>query len=98
MIQRLACTLLMTTSALLLTASVSADEAPAMPEMTAEQKAEMEAYMKAGTPGPQHAALAASAGTYDMALKSWHEPGGPPMESTGTATRKMILDGRVLAE
>jgi len=36
------------------------------PEMTPEQKAEMEAYAKAGTPGPQHQAMAASAGTYDL--------------------------------
>jgi hypothetical protein len=69
-----------------------------MPEMTAEQQAEMEAYMKAGTPGPQHAAMAETAGTYDVALKSWMEPGGPPMESSGTATRKMSLDGRVMIE
>jgi hypothetical protein len=42
--------------------------------MTPEQMAEMEAYMKAGTPG------------------------APPMEETGTATRTMGLDGRVLIE
>ena len=68
------------------------------PEMTPEQKAEMEAYAKAGTPGTPHQKLAATAGTYDMKVKSWHEPGGPAMEETGTATRKMILDGRVLVE
>lgn len=32
------------------------------PEMTPEQKAEMEAYMKAGTPGAPHKAMAATAG------------------------------------
>lgn len=66
--------------------------------MTPEQQAQMEAYMKAGTPGPQHKAMAAEAGSYDMLIKSWHEPGGAPMEDRGTATRKMILDGRVLVE
>jgi hypothetical protein len=68
------------------------------PEMTAEQKAEMEAYMKAGTPGAPHKALAATAGTYDVKAKSWQAPGGPAMEETGTATRRMTLDGRVLVE
>jgi hypothetical protein len=68
------------------------------PEMTPEQKAEMEAYMKAGTPGAPHKMLASAAGNYDLKIKSWHEPGGPAMEEPGTATRSMALDGRVLVE
>lgn len=67
-------------------------------EMTPEQKAEMEAYMKAGQPGSQHRQLASTAGMYELKVRSWHEPGTPPMESGGTATRTMILDGRVLVE
>ena len=68
------------------------------PEMTPEQKAEMEAYMKAGTPGPQQQQMAATAGTYDMKVKGWHDPAQPPTEDTGTATRAMTLGGRVLVE
>ena len=68
------------------------------PPMTPEQQAEMDAYMKAGTPGAPHQALAAMAGSYDVKVKSWHEPGGPAQEDVGTATRSMLLDGRVLAE
>ncbi len=68
------------------------------PQMTPEQMAEMEAYMKAGTPGAPHEALASTTGSYDLEIKSWHEPGGPPMEETGTATRSMVLGGRVLME
>jgi hypothetical protein len=68
------------------------------PEMTPEQKAEMEAYMKAGTPGVPHQSLASKVGDYTMKIKSWHEPGGPAMEESGTAKRKMVLDGRVLVE
>lgn len=68
------------------------------PPMTAEQKAEMEAYMKAGTPGAPHQAMAASAGTYDMKVRTWHEPGGAAMEDKGTATRTMILGGRIRQE
>lgn len=77
--------------------SASAQEKKA-PDMTPEQQAMMQAYQKAGTPGPQHKAMAATVGTYDLKIKNWHEPGGAPMEETGTATRKMILDGRVLVE
>jgi uncharacterized protein DUF1579 len=68
------------------------------PEMTAEQKAEMEAYMKAGTPGPPHKTMAATAGTYDVKVKTWQAPAGPAQEEKGTATRTMALDGRILVE
>ena len=68
------------------------------PEMTPEQQAEMEAYAKAGTPGAAHQALASTVGNYDLKLRSWMEPGGPPMEEAGTATRAMALDGRVRVE
>lgn len=30
--------------------------------------------------------------------KSWHEAGAPAMEAADSATRKMMLDGRVLVE
>jgi hypothetical protein len=62
-----------------------------------EQKAEMEAYQKAGTPGPQHEALAKMAGNYDLVVKSWHGPGEPEV-SKGSATRSMALGGRVMVE
>jgi hypothetical protein len=68
------------------------------PEMTAEEKAEMEAFTKAGTPGAPHKALAAMVGTYDAKVRSWQEAGKPPMEETGTVTRSMALDGRVMVE
>jgi len=84
--------------ALLIVSAAPAQDATKAPEMTPEQKAEMEAYTKAGTPGPQHKHLAAAAGTYDVKMKSWHEPGAPPMEESGSATRTMALDGRVLVE
>lgn len=90
---------ILTAAATLLAAGLAVaqgDKKP--PEMTPEQKAEMEAYMKAGTPGPQHQALAAKAGEYTLKIKSWHEAGAPPAEETGTARRRMTLDGRVLVE
>jgi hypothetical protein len=84
--------------AAMLASTAHAAESPQKPEMTPEQKAEMEAYMKAGTPGSQHKKLASTVGTYEIKMKSWQAPGQPPMEETGTATRQMMLDGRVLVE
>ena len=72
--------------------------AQGQPQMTPEARAEMEAYQKAGTPGPQHQALAATAGDYDIRMKNWHDAAGAPMEETGTVRRTMTLDGRVLVE
>ena len=88
----------LTATVMLLATLALAQEGDEQPQMTPEQMAEMEAYMKAGTPGAPHEALASTTGSYDLKIKSWHEPGGPPMEETGTATRTMGLDGRVLME
>lgn len=77
---------------------VAAQQEGGMPQMTPEQQAEMEVYMKAATPGEQHRMLAADAGTYDLKLKSWTDPAAPPSESTGVAVRTVDLDGRVVVE
>jgi hypothetical protein len=87
-------TLWIATAAVLVAASVLAEE----PKLTPEQQAEMEAYKKAGTPGAPHKAMASTVGTYDLKVLSWHDPGGPPMQEAGTAKRTMSLDGRVLVE
>ncbi len=96
--RKLAGNLVKTIAVVLLAAPAFAQGKQEHPPMTPEQKAEMEAYMKAGTPGAPHQWLASTAGSYDLKIKSWHEPGGPAMEDTGSATRKMMLDGRVLVE
>lgn len=69
-----------------------------MPQMTPEQMAEMEAYMKAGQLGPQHEMMAEGIGTYDVAVKSWMDPAAPPIESKGVAVRSLHLGGRVMHE
>jgi hypothetical protein len=81
---------------LLTTAPLLAQDAP--PKMSPEEAAMMAAYQKAGTPGPQHAALAKAAGTYDLSIRSWEAPGAPPTVESGTAIRAMTLDGRVMTE
>lgn len=67
------------------------------PTPSAEEQAAMEAYQKAAAPGPEHAQLAAMAGTYDMTVRSWYGPGEPATDK-GTATRRMILGNRVMVE
>lgn len=67
--------------------------APAM----AQDPKEMEAMMKAATPGEQHKQLATMAGSWDVAAKFWH-PGAPPGEMKGAAEVKTILDGRYVHE
>lgn len=86
------------TIALLLAVPAIAGEPGAPPEMTPAQMAEMEAYMKAGAPGPEHKMLSGMVGTYDVAVKVWQDPSAPPDASKATATRTMDLDGRVLVE
>ena len=81
---------------LLLAASVHADDHAR--DMSPEEKAMMEAYEKAGATGPQHAMMAKSTGDYALQIKSWNEPGTEPSESTGSATRTMILGGRRITE
>jgi hypothetical protein len=83
---------------ILAVATAIAQDPQGQPKLTPEQQAEMEAFAKAGTPGAPHQALAATAGNYDLKVRSWMEPGGPPAEETGTATRSMALDGRVRVE
>lgn len=67
-------------------------------EMTAEQKAMMEAWMKAGTPGDDHKFLEPMIGTWTVKVTSWETPAGPPTTSLGTAERAWVLGGRFLKE
>jgi hypothetical protein len=66
------------------------------PQMSAEEQAMMEAWMKAGTPGEPHRQMAASEGKWKATVRSWM--GGNENVSEAAVTRKMILDGRVLTE
>ena len=63
-------------------------------EMSAKEKAMMEAWQKSMTPGPAHKALDGMVGTWDTVVKSWMAPGAPPAESTGTSEHRWVLGGR----
>ena len=75
------------------------DKAPPAkaPEMTAEQKAMMDAWQKAATPGAQHKQLTEQfAGAWNTKMSAWMEPGGKPMSETGKSVNTPIFDGRHL--
>ena len=65
-------------------------------ETPMDPQAMMEMYKKLATPGEPHKLFATLAGSWTTATKSWMDPSKPPMESTGTAEMKMLLDGRFL--
>jgi len=56
----------------------------------------MELWKQAAMPGGPHKLFATLVGSWTTTTKEWMEPGKPPMESTGTAESKMLMEGRFL--
>jgi len=83
---------------LLVGGAVSVANAQPKRDKAAEQKAMMDAMMKAGTPGDNHKRLDGMVGTWDTKVKMWMEPGAAPMESTGKAVNEWVLGGRWLQQ
>lgn len=65
-------------------------------EKAMDPQAMMEVWKKLAHPGEPHKLFTGLAGSWTTQTKEWMEPGKPPMESTGTAEMKMLLDGRFL--
>jgi hypothetical protein len=63
-----------------------------------DEKAYIEAMMKAGTPGEQHKQLAALAGSWDVSVKMWLDPTKDPGESKASSETKIIMGGRYVEE
>ena len=84
--------------AILLSSSAFAQEAPKKPEMTPQQKAAMEAMMKAATPGEAHKRLQPIIGTFEAKLAMYEQPGAPPQTATGTSECRWVLGGRWVEE
>lgn len=74
--------------------ALGADPAAQPPKMSPEAQKMMETYMKAGTPGPEHANMAKMVGTWDLDVTDMSGPA--PMKSKGSAEFKAGLGGRVL--
>ncbi len=79
-------------------AALYAADAPKQSAPSAEEKAMMEAMMKAATPGEAHKKLDAVVGTWDSKVTMWMAPGAPPMVSPGTSTNQWVLGGRYLEQ
>ena len=84
---------LVATVLLVLCTSVFADE-PKKKEMSAEEKAAMEAMMKAMTPGDAHKLLDGMVGTWDAKVTMWMDPSQPPMVSSGTSENSWVMGNR----
>ncbi|HWP41149.1 MAG TPA: DUF1579 domain-containing protein [Tepidisphaeraceae bacterium] len=65
-------------------------------QMSPEQAAQMEAWMKLAAPGKEHEGLKAMAGTFDAEVSFIPAPGAPPQLSKGTVKNEMVLGGRFL--
>lgn len=67
-------------------------------EKPIDPQAMMDVYTKLAVPGEQHKQLASLAGSWTTKTKEWMEPNKPPVESTGSAEMKVLLDGRFLQQ
>ena len=70
------------------------DAKPAAPD----QEEMMKKWMAVATPGPEHKALEALVGDWEVASKWWMAPDAPPDESKGTSKVRSILGGRFVQE
>ncbi len=69
------------------------------PQMTPEQKAEMEMWQKLAAPSEHHKHLNYFVGKWMTVTKMWMGgPGSPPTETQGTSDIKWVLDGRFLMD
>jgi hypothetical protein len=79
------------TLALALTAASFAQDAD-------KEKAMMEAWQKASTPGESHKKLDALVGTFDARVRSMVDPSKPPEDSVGTSVNSWVLGGRYVEQ
>lgn len=84
--------LAMVSAALALGAALGAQES-APKAASSGEKARMEAWQKASTPGEPHKKLEALVGTFDTRVRSWLDP-AKPEDSTGTSVNSWVLGGR----
>jgi hypothetical protein len=81
--------------AIVVAAPTTAQEKKGVP---LDEKAFIEAVMKAGTPGENHKKLDPIVGSWTFTIKMWMDPSKEPTESKGTCANKWIFDGRYIEE
>ncbi|MEO8215931.1 MAG: DUF1579 domain-containing protein [Acidobacteriota bacterium] len=91
--------MLVFTFVVLVAAGAIADDkksAKTPPQM--DEKAMMEAWMKAATPGEAHKKLEPFVGSWNVQVKNWMAPGAPADETSGTSENEWALGGRYVQE
>lgn len=86
------CTMLMTS---VMTSAMAEDKKMEQPM---DPQVMMDLYTKLAAPGEPHKLFASLVGSWTTQTKEWMELGKPPVESTGVAEMKMLLDGRFLQQ
>lgn len=76
----------------------AAKPAAGAPAAAPNEKEMMEKYMKAATPGPEHAELAKMAGKWNLEVSMFMAPGAPAQKSKATATYTSVMGGRFLQQ
>lgn len=76
------------------TASTPAGNPPATAAGQPDEAEMMKQMMELAKLNENHKLLATLAGTWSFDVTMWMSPGAPPMKSSGTATRKPMMDGR----
>ena len=89
---------LLATLLVLCTGALAVAQDTAKKEMSPEEKAMMEAWMKAMTPGDAHKALQPMIGTFNVTVSSWMAPGAPPQVTSGTSENKWVLGNRYIEQ
>ena len=83
---------------LLLATPAFAQDKHQHPQMSAEEKAAMEAMQKAMTPGENHKMLNNMVGTWNTTVSMWMAPDAKPNVSKGTSTNRWILGNRYIEQ
>ena len=87
----------MASAALALAAALGAQE-PTPKASSSGDKARLEAWQRASTPGEPHKKLEALVGTFDTRVRSWIDPSKPPEDSVGTSVNTWVLGGRYVEQ
>jgi hypothetical protein len=74
------------------------DKKPASKPGAPDEKAMMEAWQKASTPGDAHKKLDAFVGTFDAKVRTWMDPSKPPEDTTGTSVNTWTLGNRFVEQ
>jgi hypothetical protein len=77
-----------------LVAFLAVSLAGAAQQQAVSQKEMMDRMMKYATPTKAHEFLKNYVGTWDVEVKSFEQPGAPPIVSEGTMTGELVLGGR----